>query len=201
MFVADSLKALRHEAVSNAARRPDVGGPSLHPTAGACAVGARQLLIACNVDLDTPNVSIARAVAREVRASSGGLMGVKAMGVPVGGCAQVSMNITHFRVTPISMVYAAVKQAALHAGARPERIELIGLAPAAALEPGSEWMQLVTGVPLQERTLERKLEEPLAGRNWDRSQPTATLVQCRCLYRCRYLMSQSFLPCAGFEKE
>ncbi len=106
------FEGLRHEAVSNAARRPDVGGPSLHPTAGACAVGARQLLIAFNVDLDTPNVSIARAVAREVRASSGGLMGVKAMGVPVGGRAQVSMNITHFRVTPISMVYARA-----HAGA------------------------------------------------------------------------------------
>ena len=156
------FEGLRHEAASNPARRPDVGGPSVHPTAGACAVGARQFLIACNVDLDTPNVGVARAIAREVRASSGGLIGVKAMGVTVGGHAQVSMNITNFRVTPISMVYAAVKQAALHAGARLEGVEIIGLVPAAALEPGSEWMSLATGAHLQERTLECKLESPLA---------------------------------------
>lgn len=155
------FEGLRHEAASNPARRPDVGGPSLHPTAGACAVGARQLLIACNVYLNTPNVGIARAVAREVRASGGGLDGVKAMGVAVENRAQVSMNITNFRATPVGMVYAAVKAAALHAGARPERVELIGLLPRAALEPGSEWMALLADGDMSERTLERRLESPM----------------------------------------
>lgn len=155
------FEGLRKEAIDNPARRPDVGGPSLHPTAGACAVGARQLLIACNVYLNTPNVSIARTVAREVRASGGGLTGVKAIGVPVRGRAQVSMNITNFRATPVSVAYAAVKKAALHAGVQPERIELIGLVPEAAMEPGSEWMQLATSLPLTERTLERRLKIPL----------------------------------------
>ncbi|HEX4021081.1 MAG TPA: glutamate formimidoyltransferase [Acidobacteriaceae bacterium] len=155
------FEGLRKEAIDNAARRPDVGGPSLHPTAGACAVGARQLLIACNVYLNTPNVGVARTVAREVRASGGGLSGVKAIGVPVRGRAQVSMNITNFRATPVSVAYAAVKKAAQHAGVEPERIELIGLVPEAALEPGSEWMQLATSFHPAERTLERKLEVPL----------------------------------------
>ena len=155
------FEGLRKESTGNAARRPDVGGPSLHPTAGACAVGARQLLIACNVYLNTPNVGVARTVAREVRASGGGLTGVKAIGVPVQGRAQVSMNITNFRATPVSAAFAAVKKAALHAGVQPERIELIGLVPEAALEPGSEWMQLATGAQLSERTLERRLEVPL----------------------------------------
>ena len=155
------FEGLRQEAANNPARRPDVGGPSLHPTAGACAVGARQLLIACNVYLNTPNVGIARAVAREVRASGGGLDGVKAMGVAVENRAQVSMNITNFRATPVSMVYEAVKAAALHAGAQPERVELVGLLPKAALEPGSEWMGLVTDTNLSERTLERRLESPM----------------------------------------
>ena len=155
------FEGLRKESAGNPARRPDVGGPSLHPTAGACAVGARQLLIACNVYLNTPNVGIARAVAREVRASGGGLTGVKAIGVSVKGRAQVSMNITNFRATPIHVVYAAVKKAALHAGAQPERIELIGLVPEAALEPGGEWMQLAPGFHPAERALERRLEAPL----------------------------------------
>ena len=156
------FEGLRRESVSNPARRPDVGGPSLHPTAGACAVGARQLLIACNVYLNTKDVAAARAVAREVRASSGGLAGVKALGLSVDGRAQVSMNITDFRRTPISRVYTAVAQAAQHAGAEPEEVELIGLIPEAALEPGSDWMRRVRGAPLQERTIERKLKSPLA---------------------------------------
>jgi glutamate formiminotransferase len=156
------FEGLSRESTGNAARRPDVGGPSLHPTAGACAVGARQLLIAFNVFLDTANVGTARAIAREVRASNGGLVGVKAIGVPVRGRAQVSMNITNFRATPLGVVYAAVKKASAHAGAQPERVEIIGLVPEAALEPGSEWMQMATGFHSQERTLERKLESPLA---------------------------------------
>jgi glutamate formiminotransferase / 5-formyltetrahydrofolate cyclo-ligase len=154
------FEGLRKLVKQDAARRPDVGGPSLHPTAGASAVGARQLLIACNVYLNTANVGIARSIARDIRASNGGLAGLKAMGVLVRGRAQVSMNITDFRATPFSSVYGAVKKAAQKLGAQPESVELIGLLPQEAIEADSEWMQLAPGFSAM-RTLERKLELPM----------------------------------------
>ena len=106
------LRAARRCRASDTARRPDVGGPHLHPTAGASAVGARRFLIAYNLFLDTANVATARTIAREIRASGGGLSGVKAMGVLAQGQAQISMNITDFRSTPVAQAYAAVKQKA-----------------------------------------------------------------------------------------
>lgn len=154
------FEGLRNQVKQDASRRPDVGGPTLHPTAGASAVGARQLLIACNVYLNTANVGIARNIAREVRASNGGLAGLKAIGVLVDGRAQVSMNITNPRATPVSQVYRAVKDAAARQGVQPERVELIGLLPEAAVERDSEWIQLAAGFSV-DRTLERRLEEPL----------------------------------------
>lgn len=154
------FEGLRKKVQQDAASRPDVGGPSLHPTAGAVAVGARQLLIACNVFLNTGNIGIARSVARAVRGASGGLAGLKAMGVLVSGRAQVSMNITDFHSTPVSKVYQAVKDAAAQLGAQPERVELIGLVPEAAVEPGSEWMELATNFSVA-RTLESRLETPM----------------------------------------
>ena len=154
------FEGLRKQVKQDAARRPDVGGPSLHPTAGASAVGARQLLIACNVYLNTANVGAARSIAREIRASSGGMDGLKAMGVLVRGHAQVSMNITDFRATPISRVYQAVKSAAAKLGVQPEIVELIGLVPEAAVEQDSEWIQMASNFSTA-RTLERRLEEPL----------------------------------------
>lgn len=154
------FEGLRKQVQQDAGRRPDVGGPSLHPTAGASAVGARQLLIACNVYLSTGNVGVARSIAREIRASNGGLAGIKAMGVLVRGRAQVSMNITDFRATPINTVYTAVKDAAAKFDVQMEMIELIGLIPEAAVEPESEWLQLATNFSVA-RTLERRLELPL----------------------------------------
>jgi glutamate formiminotransferase len=154
------FEGLRNQVKQDATRRPDVGGPALHPTAGASAVGARQLLIACNVYLNTGNVGIARAIAKEIRASNGGLAGLKAIGVLVRGRAQVSMNITDFCATPVSLVYRSIKEIAARLGAHPDMVELIGLVPQAAVEPDSEWMQLASGFSV-ERTLERKMEEPL----------------------------------------
>jgi glutamate formiminotransferase len=154
------FEGLQKKVQQDAARRPDVGGPSLHPTAGASAVGARQLLIACNVYLNTGNVGVARTIAREIRGSSGGLAGLKAMGVLVRGRAQVSMNITNFQATPVNAVYRTVKEAAARLGAQPELVELIGLVPEAAVEQGSEWMELATNFSAA-RILERKLESPL----------------------------------------
>jgi glutamate formiminotransferase len=158
------FEGLRDAVHREPARRPDVGGPSLHPTAGASAVGARRFLIAFNLYLDTPDVAVARAIAREIRQSGGGLAGVKAMGVSAHGQAQVSMNITDFTRTPVGQVFNAVKEKAHKHGAAPASAELIGLLPEAALERNSEWLRLLGdgGFDPEEKVLERRLEHPLA---------------------------------------
>jgi glutamate formiminotransferase len=143
-------------------RRPDIGGPLIHPTAGACAVGARKFLVAYNIYFDSADVAMVRAVAREIRAASGGLKGVKAMGVLVHGRAQLSMNITDFEVTPISQVFRAATALALRHKAAPVEGEIIGLLPEAACERESEWMRQLIGFDAQTKILERRLEAPLA---------------------------------------
>lgn len=156
------FEGLREAVGREPARRPDVGGPGLHPTAGASAVGARRFLIAFNLYLDTADVAVARAVAREIRQSGGGLAAVKAIGVAAHDQAQVSMNLTDFTRTPVGAAFAAVKEKAQRHGARPVRAELIGLIPEAALERNSEWMRLMDGFQEEEKILERRLEKPLA---------------------------------------
>jgi glutamate formiminotransferase len=156
------FEGLRDAVRREVARRPDVGGPELHPTAGASAVGARRFLIAYNLYLNTSDVAKARAIAREVRASGGGLTGVKAMGVLAHGEAQISMNITDFRQTPVSQVYAAVRDKAARFGVEPVRGELIGLIPLAAAEQESEWLRLFHEFDPEEKILERKLQSPKA---------------------------------------
>jgi glutamate formiminotransferase len=155
-------------------RRPDLGGPGLHPTAGACAVGARRFLVAYNIYFDSADVSIVRAIAREVRAANGGLKGVKAMGVLAHGRAQLSMNITDFQVTPISQVFAAVSALALKHKVAPVEGEVIGLIPEAAFERESDWVRQLPEVDFQAKILEHRLDAPLnwpgmeagAGREW-----------------------------------
>jgi glutamate formiminotransferase len=156
------FEELREAVRKEATRRPDLGGPGLHPTAGACAVGARKFLVAYNIYFDSSDVSIARAIAREIRAAGGGLKGVKAMGVLAQGRAQLSMNITDFQVTPISQVYRAVASLALRHKVAPVEGELIGLIPEAAFERESEWMRQLDGFNPQTKILERRLDAPLA---------------------------------------
>ncbi len=155
------FEGLRDSVQRDAASRPDVGGPQLHPTAGASAVGARRFLIAYNLFLDTADVATARAIAKEIRASAGGLTGVKAMGVVAQGHAQISMNITDFRATPVAQVYAAVKQKANRHRAKIVGGELIGLVPEAAFEQETEWVRQLDGFNPEEKILERKLGHPL----------------------------------------
>ncbi|MGO9778117.1 MAG: glutamate formimidoyltransferase [Terracidiphilus sp.] len=143
-------------------RRPDIGGPLIHPTAGACAVGARKFLVAYNIYFDSADVAMVRSIAREIRAASGGLKGVKAMGVLVHGRAQLSMNITDFEVTPISQVFRAATALALRHKTAPVEGEIIGLLPEAACERESEWMRQLVGFDAQTKVLERRLEAPLA---------------------------------------
>ena len=156
------FEELREAAGKDASRRPDIGGPALHPTAGACAVGARKFLVAYNLYFDTGDVAMVRAIARELRASSSGLKGVKAMGVLARGRAQLTMNITDFAVTPISQVFRAASALALRHKATPVQGEIIGLLPEAACERESEWMRQLTGFDEQTKILERRLAAPLA---------------------------------------
>jgi glutamate formiminotransferase len=156
------FEGLREAVRNQPARRPDVGGPELHPTAGACAVGARKFLIAYNLYLDTDDVAVARAIAREIRGANGGLSGVKALGVLVEGQAQVTMNITDLAETGVGEVYEAVKRKAGERGAAPVRGELIGLLPEAAYERESEWVRLLSQFDPDEKILERRLLHPLA---------------------------------------
>jgi glutamate formiminotransferase len=156
------FEGLREAVRRESSRRPDLGGPGLHPTAGACAVGARKFLVSYNLYFDSTDVAMVRAIAREIRAASGGLKGVKAMGVLAHGRAQLSMNITDFAVTPISQVYRAVSNLALRHKAALVEGEVIGLIPEAACERESEWMRQLVGFDAQTKILERRLGAPLA---------------------------------------
>jgi len=155
------FEGLRELVLRDAARRPDLGGPELHPTAGASAVGARKFLIAYNLYLERPDVTAARAIAKALRASSGGLDGVKAMGVLVHGRAQVSLNITDFRLTPVRHAFASVDRLARTHGTKVVDAELIGLLPEEAFERDSDWVRLIKEFKPEERILERRLKQPL----------------------------------------
>ena len=163
------FEKLLKDSVRDATRRPDIGGPELHPRAGASAVGARPFLIAYNLYLadkggvpgGAPDIGLARTIAREVRASNGGLYGVKAMGVIANGRAQVSMNITDFQRTPVSRVCTTVREIAARHGAALAEGELIGLIPEEAYEPNADWTRQTDGFDPELKVLERRLRHPL----------------------------------------
>jgi glutamate formiminotransferase len=113
---------------------PDCGPAAFHPRGGAIAVGARDILVAYNVWLDTRDLGAARAIARAVRESSGGLPCVQALGLPLErrGLVQVSMNLLDYRRTGIARAYDAVNAEAVRRGVSIKRAELVGLAPRAA---------------------------------------------------------------------
>jgi glutamate formiminotransferase len=133
------FEGIRDEVKANPARKPDFGDAALHTTAGATIVGARKFLVAYNVYLNTPDVEIAKKVAKSIRFSNGGLRYVKGMGVPVRGLAQVSMNLTDTDQTPIARVFEYVKREAARYGVMPLSSEIVGLIPKKALEDAAEW--------------------------------------------------------------
>lgn len=150
---------LRDEVMRNTDRIPDVGGPALHPSAGAVAVGARKFLIAYNINLDTPDVSVAKKIARAVRASSGGLPHVKAIGVELKNrkLAQVSVNVTDFEQTSIRRVFDAVRLEAERKHCSVHSSEIVGLVPRKALGPDDPaYLQLEDFSPAQ-KVLETRL--------------------------------------------
>jgi glutamate formiminotransferase len=133
------FEGIRAEIATNPARKPDFGDPRVHPTAGATVVGARKFLVAYNIFLSTPDVQIAKNIAKAVRASNGGLRFVKGAGFLVRGQAQVSMNLTDFEQTPVHRVYEMVKREAQRYGVVPVSSEIVGLIPKKALESAAEW--------------------------------------------------------------
>ena len=140
------FEALREQTAS---RPPDVGGPALHPTAGATIVGARRFLVAYNINLASADLALAQRLARTIRASSGGFRAVKALGLALEsrGIVQVSINLTDYEQTGIDQVYAAVSSEAEVLGS-----ELIGLIPRAALpQTNVRWENFHEGLILENR--------------------------------------------------
>ncbi len=130
------FEQLREEVRRNPDRRPDFGEQELHPTAGATAIGARNFLIAYNINLNTSDLNLAKSIARKIRASNGGFPAVKAIGVEVesAGAVQVSINLTDFLTTSIGTVFDAVATEAGRAGVTVESSEIVGLVPRRAIE-------------------------------------------------------------------
>jgi glutamate formiminotransferase/formiminotetrahydrofolate cyclodeaminase len=134
------LEALAHRMETEPGWAPDFGPHTLHPTAGATIVGARQALIAYNVNLKSTDVTVANTIAKTVRFSSGGLPHVKAIGVELAsrGVVQVSMNLTNYEVTSIQTAFEAVRREAEQRGVQVVSSEIIGLVPQRALIQAAE---------------------------------------------------------------
>src|SRR2546425_8626489 len=137
--------------------------PGIRQTAGPTVVGARKFLIAYNVFLNTPDVEIAKKIAKAIRFSSGGLRYVKGNGFEVRGLAQVSMNLTDFEQTPIARVFEFVKREAARYGVVPVSSEIVGLIPKKALEQAAEWFLQVENFD-SSLILENRLTAVMAGK-------------------------------------
>ncbi len=149
-------EGLKQEIAFNPAREPDFG-PKRMGKAGATIIGARSPLIAFNVYLTTDDVSVAKKVARAVRGSSGGFSYVKALGLSVEGRAQVSMNLTDYRRTPIHRVMEMIRCEAARYGVGVASSEIIGLVPQQALLEAALYC-----LQLDDFSLEQVLESRLA---------------------------------------
>ncbi|MCI4344178.1 MAG: glutamate formimidoyltransferase, partial [Thermoplasmata archaeon] len=140
------FEGIRATIATEPARAPDVGEPAVHPTGGIVAVGARPVLIAYNAYLTTPDVQVAKQIAKAVRARDGGLPTVKALGFEIKerNRAQVSMNLTDYHVTPIHRALEAVRKEAAQRGVGVEESEIVGLVPDDALLDAAEfYLQLL----------------------------------------------------------
>ncbi|MFZ0638741.1 MAG: glutamate formimidoyltransferase [Candidatus Acidiferrales bacterium] len=158
------FEGVREEVLENPDRAPDVGDPRLHPTAGAVIVGARKFLIAYNINLNTPDVSIANKIAKAIRFSSGGLRYVKSMGVDLRArhLAQVSINMTDYEQTPLHRVFEMVRSEAARYGASIVGSEIVGLIPKRAIEMTADFfLQFENFSPAQ--VFENRLAAALSG--------------------------------------
>ena len=158
------FEGIRDEMNAGAVNRvPDFGPPRIHATAGAVAIGARPFLVAYNVYLGpASNLAAAKAVAKAVRGSSGGLRYVKGLGLEVDGQAQVSMNLVDTEKTPLHRAYDMVKMEAEAQGVSPTWSEIVGLVPERALfDTAARHIQLRDFKP--EMVLEHKVRAAIQG--------------------------------------
>lgn len=170
-----------------AAWRPDFGPPTPHLTAGVSVIGARPILIAFNVNLDTDDVGVARRIARTVRARNGGLPHVKAIGVRLAerGAAQVSMNLTDYTKTPLHRAFEAVEREARRLGVDVADSEIVGLVPADALiESAVSYLRLDRFRPAQ--LLDARAGSPAATqRSLASSSPRSSVMNSETSRKCR----------------
>jgi glutamate formiminotransferase len=146
------------EEIDQAGRHPDFGPATMHPRAGAVAVGARPFLIAWNINLASDDVDLAKRIARRVRESGGGLPKLQANGFEVhepergvARRAQVSMNLLDFSITPLWLVWETVRAEAAHDGIAVAESELIGLMPLAAFLDVADHAGAPADAPIEER--------------------------------------------------
>ena len=147
------------EKVKEPQWEPDFGGRTIHPTAGVVAVGARAPLIAFNINLSTPDVGVADRIARVIRQSGGGLACVKAMGVFLKekNCAQVSINMTNYCLTPLYRAVEFVRFEAARYGVHIVGTEIVGLVPMRALIDSAEYYLGIEHFDPETQVLEYRL--------------------------------------------
>jgi glutamate formiminotransferase len=144
-------------------RPPDCGPLRVHESAGACVVGARDFLVAYNINLATDDEKIARRVARAIRARDGGLPALKALGLKLASrnLAQVSMNLTDYRQTGLHQAFEAVRREAERFGVSVADHEFVGLVPQAALDKSAAYFHKL-GVAVPDVSLEKRLNAKFA---------------------------------------
>src|SRR5450830_848656 len=156
------FEGLRVAILSDPRRAPDEGPRRLHPTAGAVAIGARPPLIAYNVNLDSDDVELAREIAVAIRECDGGFAKVKALGLALDDCVQVSMNLVDYRVTSMHTAYEEVARRAAARGVRVRESEVVGLLPEAALVDVARRALTATDFT-QQQVLEARILDLLTG--------------------------------------
>jgi glutamate formiminotransferase / formiminotetrahydrofolate cyclodeaminase len=160
------FEGLVKEIGSVPSRKPDIGDEVAHPTAGAVVVGVRKFLIAYNVNLGTPDLNIAKKIAKTIRFSSGGFRYVKSLGIMLEGRnqAQVSINLTDFEQTSMHLVYETVRREAERYGVPVVGSEIVGLIPKKSLEMSAEYFLRFENFK-PELVLENKMADAMASRS------------------------------------
>ena len=153
-----NVRVGEYEGLKVKMNKPDYGPSKTHPTAGAMVIGARKYLVAYNVNLDTPDVNIAKVIAKKIREKDGGLKAVKALGFEVDGLAQVSMNLVDYEITNFDEVYGEIEKEAKILGVEIKNSEIYGMIPLDALVKAVKDTFKVDGFK-GEQVLEKKLYE------------------------------------------
>ena len=170
---AGEFEGLREKIGKDPSKKPDFGPEMIHPTAGATAVGAREILIAYNVDLGTADIGIAKKIAHELRAKDGGLEHVKALGFELKQrrLVQVSMNMTNYHKSQLFKAFELVKLFADRYAVPVVGSEIVGLAPMDALVDSAEFYLRLENFS-RDQILEKRLFAPTAPSLTDQSLST-----------------------------